>query len=188
MFDKEAKLDELALVIEGKVVDDSERVEVCIKGSVLGFPATIEALRAGFPFGASFFIETDVLNEHQSKDDQSGFSLTISHKVVTGFWAKFSRILLIDHAAKTIGDKRFDSQYLATSNNDDEARRFVKYPGMMDRLELLSETINFTEMHVRCGHGLVIVQPTSVERLDADVVRETFKSMGEIAQIMFEAF
>ncbi len=188
MFDKEAKLNELAQVIEGRVVDDSDRVEVCIKGTVLGFPATVEALRTNFPFGASFFLETDVLKEHKSQADQQGFTLTISPKVVTGFWAKFSRILLIDHQTKMIGDKRFDSQYLAVTNNDEEARRFIKYPAMMDKIVLLSRTCSFTELHVRAGHGLVVVQPTSIEKLDGDVARESFRVMGEIAQIMFEAF
>ncbi len=188
MFDKEAKLNELALVIEGKVVDDSDRVEVCIKGTVLGFPATIEALRANFPFGASFFLETDVLNEHNSSSDQQGFTLTISPKVVTGFWANFSRILLIDHQTKLIGDKRFDNHYLAVTNNDEEARRFIRYPAMMDKIILLSRTCSFTEVHIRAGHGLVTVQPTSIEKLDGDVVRESFRVMGEMAQVMFEAF
>ncbi|MBA4078054.1 MAG: hypothetical protein C0508_23700, partial [Cyanobacteria bacterium PR.023] len=113
MFDKEEKLQALADLIEGKVVDDSARVEACIKGTVLGFPATIEAMRVSFPFGCSFFLETDVLNENKSKKSSGEFTLTVSHRLVTGFWAKFSRILLVDHTDKPLGMKKFDSDYLA---------------------------------------------------------------------------
>jgi hypothetical protein len=188
MFDKEAKLQALADLIEGKVVDDSARVEACIKGTVIGFPATIEAMRLSFPFGCSFFLETDVLRENKSKKSSGVFTLTVSHRLVTGFWAKFSRILLIDHTDKPLGMKKFDSEYIAKTNDDEQALRFVQYPSMIDKLLLLSQYSNFTELHVRSGYGVVLVQPTSIEKLDLDTVRETFRVFGEVAQVVFEAF
>jgi hypothetical protein len=188
MFDKEAKLQALADLIEGKVVDDSARVEACIKGTVIGFPATIEAMRLSFPFGCSFFLETDVLRENKSKKSSGEFTLTVSHRLVTGFWAKFSRILLIDHTDKPLGMKKFDSEYIAKTNDDEQALRFVQYPSMIDKLLLLSQYSNFTELHVRSGYGVVLVQPTSIEKLDLDTVRETFRVFGEVAQVVFEAF
>jgi hypothetical protein len=188
MFDKEAKLQALADLIEGKIVDDSARVEACIKGTVIGFPATIEAMRLSFPFGCSFFLETDVLNENKSKKSSGEFTLTVSHRLVTGFWAKFSRILLVDHTDRPLGMKKFDSDYIAKTNDDEQALRFVQYPSMIDKLLLLSQYTNFTELHVRSGYGVVLVQPTSIEKLDLDTVRETFRVFGEIAQVVFEAF
>lgn len=188
MFDKEAKLQALAELIEGKVVDDTNRVEACIKGTVIGFPATIEALRVSFPFGCSFFIETDVLNENKKNKSSGEFTLTISHRLVTGFWAKFSRILLVDHSDKSLGIKKFDSEYIAQTNDNDQALRFVQYPSMIDKLLLLSQYTNFTELHVRSGFGVVLVLPTSIEKLDLDTARETFRVFGEIAQVVFEAF
>ena len=188
MFDKDSKLQALAEVIEGKVVDDTDRVEACIKGTVLGFPATIEALRVSFPFGCSYFLETDVLNEKKKNKSSGEFTLTISHRLVTGFWAKFSRILLVDHSGKALGLKKFDSEYIAKTNSDEQALRFVQYPSMIDKLLLLSQYTNFTELHVRSGFGVVLVQPTSIEKLDIDTARETFRVFGEVAQVVFEAF
>ncbi|MBP9090435.1 hypothetical protein KBI23_05345 [bacterium] len=188
MFDKDAKLQALAELIEGKIVDDTTRVEACIKGTVIGFPATIEALKVKFPFGCSFFLETDVLNENKKHKSNGEFTLTISHRIVTGFWAKFSRILLVDHSDKPLGLKRFDSEYIAQTNNDEEALRFVQYPSMIDKLLLLSQYTNFTELHIRSGYGVVLVQPTSIEKLDIDTARETFRVFGEVAQVVFEAF
>lgn len=188
MFDKDAKLQALAELIEGKVIDDTNRVEACIKGTVIGFPATIEAIRVSFPFGCSFFLETDVLNENKKQKSSGEFTLTVSHRLVTGFWAKFSRILLVDHSDKPVGLKKFDSEFIAKSNNDDQALRFVQYPSMIDKLLLLSQYTNFTELHVRSGYGVVLVQPTSIEKLDIDTTRETFRVFGEIAQVVFEAF
>jgi hypothetical protein len=187
MWDKEAKLNALAEVIEGKIIDDSARVEVCIKGTEVGFPATIEAIRSGFPFGCSLFIETDVLNEHQG-NDPNAFALTINPKVVTGFWAMFSRILLVDHTLKPLGDKKFDATYIASTTDNAQALRFITYPSMMDRIMLLSKYSGFTELHVRAGHGVVLVQPQSVEKIEVDTVRESFKLLGEMAQVVFEAF
>lgn len=187
MWDKDAKLNALAEIIEGKVIDDSSRVEVCVKGTVVGFPATIEAIRSGFPFGCSLFVETDVLNEHPDKDPDA-FALTISPKVVTGFWAMFSRILLVDHTNKQLGDKRFDSSYIADTSNNEQALRFVTYPSMLDRITLLSKYTSFSELHVRAGQGIVLVQPNSIEKIELDTVREAFKLLGEMAQVVFEAF
>ena len=55
---EDSKSRSIAQALDGKVVDDSARVAVCIKGSLLGFPATMEAFRPHFPFGVNYYIET----------------------------------------------------------------------------------------------------------------------------------
>ncbi len=40
----EAKMETLAKIIDGHIVHDETRVAVCIKGTLLGFPATLEAI------------------------------------------------------------------------------------------------------------------------------------------------
>ena len=49
-----ARVQEFAKVIEGRIIDDDPRFEVYIKGTVLGFPATFQGIRANWPLIARF--------------------------------------------------------------------------------------------------------------------------------------
>lgn len=184
IWDREKHLKELATVIEGSVVDDRPRVEVCIKGSTLGFASTIEAIGTGFPFGVSFFMVTDVLGENRAP----GKYLTISPKVVQGFLAKFSRILLLDGGAVKVGDSQFDQHFILRTSDSMWSRAFIKYPGMMRKLSDLFEVSKFSEFHFREKQGICVVQSQCLEDLSTDQAREVFRAMAPIAQVIFDVF
>lgn len=177
----------LCEIIEGKQLPADGRVEIAIKGAVLGFPATLEAIKTQFPFGVTYFIETDILHQAKSKTD-STLNLTIAPRITKGWLQTLGRLLLFDNKGKEINNKRFDQAFIAISDDMAKAQRLILYPGMMDRLERLHEYTGFTELHVRIPQGVVMQQPTAFDDLDLDVCREAFKLLSELAQVVFEAF
>lgn len=187
MKERQLIINNLASAIEGKSIDTQGRVEVAVKGSVLGFPATLEAIRCHMPFGVSYFIETDVLGTASSKSESS-FTLAIAPRVTRGIWQALGRLLLVDAKSKQLGDKRFDAYFLASTSDTAKAKRLVTYPGMYDKLLHLHQFNNFTELHIRVPQGLVLQQPTCLDELDIDVARESFKQLAEIAQTVYELF
>lgn len=181
-----SKAKAFADIIDGKVVDESNRVEVCIKGNVLGFPATVEAIKAGFPFSTSFYVETDVLHERGPAD--TTFTITITPKVARGITGFLGRLLLIDAHEIPTGNNHFDAQFLAHSDNDDMCKRFVHYPGMTEKISTLQQYTSFRELHIQGGKGLCLIAPANFSSFKYDVARETFSILSSIAQTMSEAF
>jgi hypothetical protein len=47
---------------------------------------------------------------------------------------------------------------------------------------------HFTEITIKADAGLSVSQPKSFDALDLDVAREVFKVIGELGQVLFEAF
>lgn len=187
-FDVDAKCKAFAEIIEGRVVDDQVRVQVCLKGTVLGFPATLEAIGAGWPFGVSYFVETKVVDDPNEQEDPNALKLNILPRVVRGFASFFARILLFEPRGQRIGDKRIDSHFICSFNNSDEALRFFQYPGVYEKLMLLHDYAKFSELLVKAKAGLVLTQPTNFKSLDPDNFRETFKNLADLGQVLFEAF
>lgn len=186
MKDLAVKQEAFAHLIEGKVVDDSQRVEVCIKGTVLGFRATIEATKASFPFGTNFFVETNVLEG--SKFDAPSFAITVVPRVAKGILGIFTRMLLLDSHDSPIGMKAFDDVLLANGNDQGAMHRFLYYPGLADKIITLHNCSSFSEFHVQGGQGLVLNCPTSFNAFNFDAARETLALLGPIAQTLFEVF
>ena len=56
------KQEAVAGLIDGEVIDDSDRVAVCIKGIVNGFPARLETFMVGFPWSVSYALETNIVD------------------------------------------------------------------------------------------------------------------------------
>lgn len=177
----------MARIIEGRVVEDP-RFEVCIKGTVLGFPATLQAIKAGWPFGTTYTIETQVIDDPNAPIRPDSLQLVISPRLTHGIMAFFAKLLLFEPTGQRMTDKRMEKDFLFSHNNALEADRFVKYPGVYDNLLHLSEFAKFNELVVRAHAGLVLTQPTNFNSLDADIYRETFKVMADIGQTLFEAF
>jgi hypothetical protein len=46
----------------------------------------------------------------------------------------------------------------------------------------------FTEVVIRADAGLSLSQPKSFNALDLDICKETFRSLAELGQILFESF
>ncbi len=184
----QSKANAVSSIIEGRVVDDTRRVEVCVKGTVLGFPATIEAIKTGFPFGVTYYIETKVIDDPGVQPDPNALKMTIFPRYAKGFMGFFARILLFESSGMKVNDKKFDSIFISQFNDRHEAERFVKYPSVMDKLLHLQRYTQFTELIIRANAGVCLSQPKSFKSLDLDVCRDTFQQLGEIGQVLFESF
>jgi hypothetical protein len=188
MIDLEAKKAACAQIIEGRVVDDQVRVAVCIKGSVLGFPATLEAVQPKWPFGVTYYLETKVIDDPQNQARSEGNTVSVLPRHGKGLMAIVSRILLFESHGLPIGDKKMESAFIFSYTDRAVAERFLKYPGVWETLCKLEQYCKFSELTIRVDAGLALSQSRSFVNLDLDVYRETFKLVGELGQILFEAF
>jgi hypothetical protein len=75
------KAQSIANLIDGNVIDDSSRVAVCVKGTVEGFPATMEAIYPRWPFGTIYTIETNANFDPNGTVPQATWAMTIYPKV-----------------------------------------------------------------------------------------------------------
>jgi hypothetical protein len=186
--DLEAKQKAVAEIIEGRVVVDEKRVPICVKGSVLGFPATLEAISPGFPFGVNYYLETKVGVE-PSAAAKPGATITITPRYGKGWIMGFlSHILFFEATGLPVGDKRLESRFIFNYTNQADAHRFLSYPGIADSLAKLEHYCKFSELTVKSDAGLALSQPRSFAALDLDVCRETFRILGQMGQVLFEAF
>ncbi len=181
------KVNMMAQMIEGRVVEDT-RFEVTIKGTVLGFPATLQAIKASWPFGVTYTLETQVIDDPNRPAQPDDLTMTISPRMTHGLMAFVARLLLFEPQGQHLQDKRMEKSFIFSFNNTMEAERFVKYPGVFENLLHLEEYAKFSEMVIKAHAGIVLSQPQNFNNLDPDVYRETFKILGEVGQILFEAF
>lgn len=185
-IDLDAKQNAIAEIIDGHVVDDGERVGICVKGIVMGFPATFEAVGAGWPWPVAYTIETNPDKDDRSMYDSAKISVT--PRVGRGLFRFFSQVLLFESRGQTVGDKKLESKLILGYDNRDVAERFLRYPGVDDRLLALEHLSKFSEMVIKTNTGIYLSQPTSFTALDLDVVRVTFREMAELGQVLFDSF
>jgi hypothetical protein len=184
----DAKLQAAAQILEGRVVKNDPAVEVCIKGSVFGFPAALKAIKSGWPFGVMYFLETEVVEDPNQAKRPDALKLTLSPRYGRGIWGFFTRLLLFEDSGMTVADKQLDSRFICNYNNAALAERFMKYPGVADNLLKLEHYCKFSEMQISSQAGIYMAQPKSFRALDLDVCRESFKILGQLGQVIFEAF
>lgn len=187
-IDIDAKLRAAAEILEGRAVQDQPGVPVYVKGSIFGFPASLRAIGPGWPFGVMYFLETQVVEDPSRPGDERMLEMTISPRYGRGLWAIFTRIVLFESQGMNVGDKFMESQFIFKYNERALAERFIKYPGVADNLVKLERYTNFTEMQIKSKAGIFVSQPTSFKALSLDVCRESFRILGEIGQVLFEAF
>jgi hypothetical protein len=186
--DIEGKKKAVAQIVEGRVVNDEKRVPICIKGSVLGFPATLEATNFGWPLGCMYYIETKVILDPNKPPQTHPLSLTITPRHGKGILAFIFRLLLLESHGMQLSDKRIQSNFVVTYADRDIAERFLKYPGVFDNLLKLEKYCQFGEMQIKGDAGIYFSQSNSFKDLDLDVCRETFRALSELGQVLFEAF
>lgn len=177
----------MARFIEGTSVEDI-RFDVNIKGTVNGFPATLQAIKATLPFGVTYTLETHVIDDPNNPPRTNALRLTMSPRYARGFLSWIARIMLFEPQGQTLNDKRLEQLFMFNYNNQAEAERFIKYPGVYDNLVKLERCSNFTELTVRAHAGLALTQPQNFNSLDPDVFRETFRLLSELGRVLFEAF
>src|ERR1700722_971399 len=98
MPDIQTKLTNLAQAIEGQVVSNKVAMQVCVKGIVAGFPVTLEAMQTNYPFGVSYFVETN----HFSKAKDQSFKLTILPKYARGWLSHVTRFLFFERRGQNM--------------------------------------------------------------------------------------
>jgi hypothetical protein len=189
MIDIQAKLDAVAEILDGRVIDGTESgLAVCVKGSVLGFPATLQAISPGWPFGVMFVIETEIVVDPNSARHDNPLQMIVYPRVGRGFFGFFSHILLFESRGMSVKDKRLESKFIFSHNDENLAERFVKYPGVSERLSQLEDYAKFNELTIKSDAGIVLNHPKSFQAMDLDVCRTTFKSLGELGQVLFESY
>ncbi|MDR3612346.1 MAG: hypothetical protein P4L53_02195 [Candidatus Obscuribacterales bacterium] len=183
-----AKVKTAAELIEGRVVVGEAPVAVMIRGMVLGFPALFQAIYEGWPFGVTYVIETRVIDDSSRIANKYDLVINIMHRNARGPLRSVMRLLLMESRGVAVGDKRIQEKYLINCNNNEQADRFLRYPGVYDALLKLEEMTKFTEIQVKANAGLSLSQPKSFNSLDLDVYLETFRALSELGQILFESF
>jgi hypothetical protein len=183
-----AKVKTAAELIEGRVVVGEAPVASMLRGNVLGFPALFQCIYEGWPFGVTYVIETTVVDDPARTANKNELTMNIAHRNAQGPLRSIMRIILMESRGVNVGDKRIQQKYLVNCNNNSEADRFLRYPGVYDALLKLEEMTKFTEIQVKANAGLSLSQPKSFNSLDLDVYLETFRSLSELGQILFESF
>jgi hypothetical protein len=183
-----AKVQTAAELIEGRVIQGEAPVAVMIRGTVLGFPAIFQAIYEGWPFGVTYIIETKVVDDPDHVCDKNDLVMNIMHRNAKGPLRSVMRLLLMESRGVAVGDKRIQQRYLISCNNNSQADRFLRYPGVYDALLKLEEMTKFNEIQIKVNAGLSLSQPKSFNSLDLDVYLETFRAVSELGQILFDSF
>ena len=185
---EDSKSRSIAQALDGKVVDDSARVAVCIKGSLLGFPATMEAFRPHFPFGVNYYIETGTEYDRKKEGVIEPFQISFRPRIARGFIGAITRLFLFESRGEHVGNKQFENKYISTYNDAQLAERFIRYPGVVESIDNLNKITGFSELVVRAKYGVYLSQTDSFNKLDIDVAREAFKELANLGQVIFDAF
>jgi hypothetical protein len=183
----DAKAQDIAQIIDGRVVDDKDRVAVCVKGSVKGLPATLEAMYPNWPFGVMYTVESRVV-EDPAKVGQPSARITIYPRMGRGFMSILTRVVLFESKGMSVNDKKLESRYIMAWDDSAEAQRYLKYPGVSEFLQQLDGEAKFSELVIKTDAGIFLSQPNNFNSLDLDVCRGTFRILGELAHILHEAF
>lgn len=187
MTELEGKQLALAKLIDGQVVDDTERVAVHVKGSINGFPATLQAFSTGWPFGCMYAIETNVV-ETEPANPLEHAKITILPRMGRGPWSFFFHTFLFESKGRAVRDKKLESKLIFSYDNAEPALRFCKYPGVPDILLEMEKYSKIKELVIKTDQGLYLSQGISFKNLDLDVCQATFKWMGELGQVLHDAF
>lgn len=180
-------METVARMIEGRIETDGP-CQVFIKGTYIGFPAIIQALFANWPFGVTYVLETKVIDDPNKEVDKKSLNMSIGPRLARGPFHSITRFIFFEATGMRIGDKRVQNHFIITANNKAEAERFIGYPEVFDKLLKLEKLTHFTEVTIKADAGLAVSQPKSFNALDLDYAREILKVMGELGQVLFEAF
>ncbi len=184
----DSKKETIANLIGGQIVEDGNRVAVCIKGLVDGFPATMEAIYTGWPFGVVYTLETSVLTGSSPSQQLPDSRITIYPRVGRGIASFFTKLFLFESSGLSVGDKVLERIFNFSYEDRDVAERFIHYPGVHEQLLGLENVSKFSELIVRPGVGIYLAQTDSFDGLEPDVCLNTFQALGALGKVLFEAF
>ncbi len=162
--------------------------QIFVKGSVVGFPAIMQALFANWPFGVTYVIETKVIEDPNEPSSADSLNMSILPRIARGPFHSITRFVFFEARGMRVGDKRVQNRFVISANDKAEAERFIGYPEVFDKLQKLERLSHFSELTIKANAGIALSQPKSFNSLDLDVAREIFKMLAELGQILFEAF
>ncbi len=182
------KIESVCKIIDGKVITDEKPSALLIRGLYSGFPATFEVIMPFWPFGVTYYLETNLIDDPNKAISGQSASLSIRPRFISGLIGFFGRLLLINPPGQPIGDKAIDSKYILSFNDKDQAERLLFYPGLITLVDKINKECSFSEFIITLSSGIYLQQSMTFNKLSVDVARETFKNLGSIAQIINEAF
>src|ERR1039457_5484232 len=106
MTELEDKVQTFAKIIEGRSFSDDPRFEVFIKGTVMGFPVMLQAIKATWPFGLIYTVETQVIDDPNAPPEANAFYMQLSPRVARGIFAFMAKILLFEPTGQQLSDRR----------------------------------------------------------------------------------
>src|SRR6202034_169079 len=112
MTELEDKVQTFAKLVEGQAITDDQRFEVFIKGTVLGFPVMLQAIKATWPFGVIYTVETQVIEDPNAEPDPNALLMQLSPRVARGIFGFFAKILLFEPTGQRLSDKRMEQQFM----------------------------------------------------------------------------
>jgi hypothetical protein len=182
----QAKLAQLAQSIDGQVIANQTRVEVCVKGIIAGFPVTLEATKISYPFGVNYFLETGNFANRQVTPDT--FKLTVMPRYMSGWLSLISRVLFFENRGQKLNLPQLEEALRFKYDNAAAAKRFAHYPGVAKNILELEKIARFNEILVNSSAGIYLSQPISFQALELGLCKEIFSIMAELGQVLFEAF
>ncbi len=189
MVDLPGKQNAVAKLINGEVIDDTDRVAVCIKGVVNGFPAQFDAFMTGWPFSVTYIVESRVVESgSDQRDAEDCAKISIVPRFGQGFWSIFSKIFLFESKGMSVGDRRLEKKMIFSYDLREPALRLIKYPGIPEILQVLEEDCKMKEMMMKTNAGIIFTQSANFEELDLDMCQATFNYLSQIAKVMSEIF
>lgn len=188
MADINAKATTIAKLIDGQVIDAQDRVAMSIKGTVEGFPATLEAFSLGWPFGCSYAIETNLVENTGSQNNGDQAKISVTPRVGRGLMSFFFHTFLFESKGMPVHDRKLQSKLIFSFDNQDAALRFIKYPGVTDLLLTLEADCKMKEMIIKTDAGIFFSQGCSFKDLDLDMCQATFKFMAGLGQVLADVF
>ena len=187
MVELAEKQQDIANLINGEVIDDTDRVAVCIKGKVNGFPATLEAFMTGWPFNCTYVVES-VLERDPDRHPEDGAKISVLPRMGQGLWGIFTHIFLFEGKGMSVNDRRLEKKLIFNYDLRDPALRLIKYPGIAETLMVLEEDCKLKELILKTNAGLYMIQGCSFDSLDLDLCSATFNYMAQVAQVINELF
>lgn len=173
-------------LIDGEPVDESDRVAICVKGKVLGFPAQLESFMVGWPFGVNYIVQTKVFADPSSAD--GGTKITLLPRLGRGPLSFFAHIFLFESKGMGVNDRNLERKIIFSYDDRDQALRIIKYPGIPEILLTLEQDCKLKEMTIMTNAGIYFNQGVNFKELDLDLCHATFNYLGQIAQVMAELF
>jgi hypothetical protein len=181
----ETKAAEFAKLIDGQIVSNQVATEICIKGIVSGFPVKLEAIKGNYPFGVSYSVET---GKFSSVVAHQNFKLVVTPKYAKGRMAAVTRFIFFERRGQKLDLPQLDSAFVFKYDNNILVKQFAQHENVGPNIQALEKQTHFNEMVIKSDAGIYLSQPEPFIALDLKECLNTFRTMTELAQVLFNFF